>query len=286
MASETATERLAKKFAPTVRRAHIRDAKSIKLFAISNGDPDCEIWSTEVDAGAEPDAIASEAASAAIDESEANGATRFRLIAYSDDGESLGEIVTRTKAEKSSPDVIGEAMLGKGESKETALVRMALRHAETATRISLSSLEKREASLERREANMLAAITSLVNAQSEMAAKHFDTLKSYSEALSANNQHELELLNAATKNEAIKKAVNLVESAVPKVMSKIMGDDVVTPVVGILARLTPDQIDALQALGVINEDEKKVVVATVAKAQKAVGPKALPAKGTTNGKSS
>lgn len=272
-------KKLAARFAPIVRRGLAGDEKAdtVRVFALEPGEPEVEIFTMPLSPKDEPDEVARFAASSALDESEHGQTDRVRLVCQAD-GDTLAEVVIRIKTKKASGDTIGAELLPRGERREDALIRQLMRHTEASTRLALSSIEKREAAMERREANLTNVLESLTKSNGELFKTHFDFVRQHAETVKADNDSKVALIEADARAEAVKELVSLVKGMTPRLMAKVMGDDNITPMIDIIARLTPDKVELLTASGFITEAEKAVVLSTAEKARKAIakGPKALP----------
>ncbi len=271
-------KKLATKFSPVIRRALVGDVKAdrVRVFGVESGEPDVELVSMPVSGSDVADDVAMMVAASAIDECEANGADRVRLVCEHD-GESLCELVVRVKARKASADVIGDALMPRGQTREEAMLRQSMRQAENYARVATGLIDKwsqrleaRETVLERRENNVSSIIESLSRGHVDMQDRHLVFLKQHAESIAQDNASKVALIEADAKSEAVKEVVALAKTVTPKIMARIMGDDKLTPVIDILARATPEQVDLLVATGFIKESEKELVLETAAKAKRAV----------------
>ena len=272
-------KKLASRFVPIIRRGVAGDEKAdtVRVFALEAGEPEVEIFTMPLAPKDDPEEVADFAASSALDESESSGADRVRLTCEYD-GATLCEVVIRIRTKKQSADVVGNELLPRGESKEMALTRQAMRQAETFGRMLSASIDRREAAMDRREQNMVGLMEAFARGNTDMARTHFEFVKKHAETVQQDNASKVALIEADAKAEKVKELIGLVRSMTPRLMAKVMGDDSITPMIDILARLTPENADMMVAAGFITAAEKDIVLKTAEKARKATAKntKALP----------
>ncbi len=267
-------DRLAKRMLPTVRRGLVVGrADSVKLF-VAEDDEESEIWGTEVSRETDPELLAIEASGIADDEQSTAGVTRFRLRLYRE-GEIVADLAFRTAVKSKSADVVGESLLPKSDTLERALSRQAMRQAETAFRMLAANVEKQNAMF----APML---ETLAKANADLQRQLADSVKANIDAVRAEREHDIALIRANTEAEAIKQGIDLVKEVGPRVAAYLSGENILHPLVGIVAKLEPEQVKLLVASGTITEREGADLVKAAARAKASVeksNGKALPANG-------
>lgn len=262
-------EKIARKIAPTMRRAIVVAlADSLTLFALQgNAKEGLPIWSTELTRESDVDVLSLEVAGVAVEESAAEGATRFSFIA-SKEGQTVGELAFRTKADKKSEDSVGSMLLPDGADANASLVRMLMRHTEGITRISMASVE-------RRESVMLDSLERMMKVNMALQESYAAEMRKGAEAARADRAHEIALLEADTRHTAVREGVTLMKQVGPRLLAKLTGDDVVSPLLGIVAKLSPEKIEMMKAAGMVDADEGAKLLAAWEKLQPKT--KALPA---------
>lgn len=275
--STTVVDKAAKKIAPVVRRGLLVGAAThVRLFSIDD-DGDAELWSTELSRESDAELLAAEMAGAAEDEMEATGVVSFRVRCYSASSECCAETVFHTgkvKSRTAGPDVVGDALMPRGHSKEDSLTRQAMRQAETAWRMLAMNNEK-QATL------YTSLVESLAKQNAELTGKLHEANMSASAAIKAEQAHEIELLKTGAEIDALKEGVGLIKQIGPRLADYFSGANHLHPLLPIVAKLDPDKVKMLVSGGVITEEEGKTLEKSAEAARKQVA-KALPAK--ANGK--
>lgn len=271
----TDSSKLAGRLAPIIRRGIIvAAADSCALFSVAPREADSLIWSAELTKESDPDLLAAEAASAAVEESEAGGSTRFRLDALHE-GQAVATLVFRTAADKrASADPVGDALLpGKGESAEHSILRQMMRHSEAAHRLALGAVE-------RREENFYKELARVQARNAELEARVFDDARKHLEHLREERMADVLLLEVDAKTRAMNEGIDLVKKFGPRLVARLTGADKLSPVAEVLRGLTAEQLTALESTGLVTPEQVKALREAWQLLQESKpAPRALPANG-------
>lgn len=270
-------DKLARRIEPVIRRGLlVGGADLVRLYSVDGGT-EAELWSSELTRESDATNLAAEAAGIAEEEYTHAETARFRVRCYRE-GEPCGEVIVRAGAKRpdpANPDVVGEALLPKGEPAERSLTRQSMRQAENAYRLLHAVVEKQAALL-------LPTIEALTKANTDLTVRYLESVAKNAEAVRAEQAHEIELLRTSAEIDAIKEGVGLLKDVGPKIADHFSGASVLHPLLGIVAKLQPEQVDMMVAAGQLTEAEGGALkkAAETARAKVAKGGKALPANAT------
>ncbi len=274
-------EKLARRFHPAMRRGLlVGNATRAVMATIDDGGEESECWGVSLTRESDPAQLSEEAAAIGSDEADSGGIRAVRLRCYDTDGDVVSECRVSVGQRKESGDVVGDALLPKGEREERSLLRQSMRHAENSSRTVENLVRVHMLSLEKREASLTATLDNLLKANNDLHAKYMASVEKNAEAVRQDRAHEIELLRASTEQDAIKEGITLIKDLGPRIAGYFTGENILHPLVGIVAKLTPEQVALMRDAGVLTEAEAEKLGKAASKAREQLSKqKALPANG-------
>lgn len=260
--SPSAVARLSKRVEPCIRRGAMGDADTVRLFAIE-ADDEAELWSAELRGDTDSEVLTAECVGVILDEDAGGESTQFRVRCYSGDEPTSAGVTVRTRAPRRAEDMGGDALLPQRESVDRALTRQAMRHAEGYARMSLGSIERREGAL-------VATVESLTKALADSQQRERELHKELAESRARDREYELQLLRTSAFVDAAKDLTGMVKEVGPRIVQHLSGEGLLHPLVGIIAKVTPEQVRLMTSAGVLTESDAKVLTKAADKARKAV----------------